>query len=307
MSVHQPQEAGQRPSWVDDELLPFTSRFIELHGNSVHYLDEGSGPVLLMLHGNPTWSFVYRQAIATLSDRFRCIAPDLPGFGLSTAAPGYGHLPAEHAQVIAALMRRLELSEVTLVLQDWGGPIGLHAAQAEPDRVRALVIGNTWGWPVNGDIHFEMFSRMMGGAVGAELIRRVNLFVNVMIPAGHRRRKLSSAEMQHYRLALPTRERRQASAIFPRQILRGRAFLQEVQDGMDALARLPALIVWADADVAFREKERLRWEQTFPHHSTVVLAGAGHYLQSDAPEEFSDAIARWRLALADAPEGQLAR
>ena len=89
----------ERPAWVDDELFPFESRFVDIDGHSVHYVDEGSGPTLLFLHGNPTWSFVYREVIESLRDEFRCIAVDYPGFGLSSAAPGYRYLPAEHAQV----------------------------------------------------------------------------------------------------------------------------------------------------------------------------------------------------------------
>ena len=83
------QPVGERPAWVDDELFPFESRFVALDGNVVHYVDEGSGPILLMLHSNPVWSFVYREVIVALRDRFRCIALDFPGFGLSSGAPGY--------------------------------------------------------------------------------------------------------------------------------------------------------------------------------------------------------------------------
>ncbi|MPY79897.1 MAG: alpha/beta fold hydrolase, partial [Actinophytocola sp.] len=109
------QSAGARPSWVDDDLFPFESRFVELDGHVVHYVDEGSGPILLMLHGNPTWSFVYRQVIESLRDRFRCIALDYPGFGLSVAAPGYRYLPEEHAAVVVSFLDRLGLSRATLV------------------------------------------------------------------------------------------------------------------------------------------------------------------------------------------------
>src|SRR5271154_6418931 len=91
---------GVRPAWVDDQLFPFKSRFIELSDNVVHYIDEGRGPVLLMLHGNPTWSFVYRDVVAQLSGSFRCIALDYPGFGLSRAAPRYQFHPADHARVV---------------------------------------------------------------------------------------------------------------------------------------------------------------------------------------------------------------
>ena len=286
---------GSRPDWVSDELFPFASRFVELDGHVVHHVDEGRGPVLLLLHGNPTWSFLYRDVIRLLRDDFRCVALDLPGFGLSEAAPGYGYRPAEHARVVAAFVEHLDLRGVTLVGQDWGGPIGLWAAARSPHRFEGLVLANTWAWPVNGTLHFEVFSHLMGGLVGRELIRRLNLFV-LLVPAGHLRRKPSPAEMAHYRAALSTRERRHASAVLPQAITRDRAFLQEVADGLGALESLPALVLWADGDVAFREAERQRWLERLPHADEVVLRGVGHYLQSDAPEEFADALRDWRLA-----------
>lgn len=287
---------GTRPAWVNDELFPFQSRFAELSGNVVHYVDEGQGPILLMLHGNPTWSFVYREVISALSGSFRCIALDYPGFGLSTPAPGYQFHPADHARVVAEFVDRLDLRDVTLIVQDWGGPIGLTAAVQRPDRFSALVVGNTWAWPVNGDFHFEMFSRFMGGPIGRLLIRRFNFFVNAMIPAGHRRRKPTADEMNHYRRALPTSQRRLPSAIFPKDILEAKEFLADLERGLPSLADMPALIVWGDADIAFRANERRRWETILPRHDTVVLAGAGHYLQSDAPTDFANAIAGWHHA-----------
>lgn len=286
--------SSRRPGWVSGELFPFRSRFLALDGSTVHYVDEGEGPILLMLHGNPTWSFVYRDVILRLRDRFRCVALDYPGFGLSTAAAGYRYSPEEHAAVVATFVERLDLNGVTPVVQDWGGPIGLSAAARAPERYDGLVIGNTWAWPVNGDLHFELFSRLMGGFIGRALIRRLNLFVNAMIPAGHRRRKVSVEEMVHYRSALDTRARRHASAVLPQAITAGREFLAGVERGLAAVAHLPALIVWADRDIAFRHAERQRWEALLPHHTTVALEGVGHYLQSDAPDEFADAIARWQ-------------
>ena len=88
-------EVAGRPEWVSPELFPYESRFLDLEGCRLHYIDEGEGPVLLLLHGNPTWSFLYRRMVARLRDRFRCVALDYPGFGLSSAPPGYGFTPAE--------------------------------------------------------------------------------------------------------------------------------------------------------------------------------------------------------------------
>lgn len=292
MSV-EPSGTAVRPAWVDDEMFPFESRFLDIGGNVVHYVDEGHGPVLLMLHGNPTWSFVYRGVISELSESFRCIALDYPGFGLSTPALDYQFHPVDHARVVGEFVDRLDLRDVTLVAQDWGGPIGVKTVLQHRDRFSGLVLGNTWAWPVNGDPHFEIFSRLMGGVVGRQLIRHVNLFVNVMVPAGHRRRRVTAAEMTHYRRALPTPQRRMPSAVFPKDIIAARTFLADLERGLHSLADLPTLIIWADGDVAFREKERRRWESTMRRHHTVVLAGAGHYLQSDAPTEFADAITTW--------------
>lgn len=287
------QSAGTRPSWVDAGLYPFESRFVELDGHVVHYIDEGSGPVLLMLHGNPTWSFVYREVIASLRDQFRCIALDYPGFGLSVAAQGYGYQPVDHAGVVVAFLDHMALSDVTLVVHDWGGPIGLHAAEQRPDLFGRLVLANTWAWPANGELRAEMASRVMGGPVGRELIRRFNLFVNALIPAGHRRRKVSQPEMAHYRNALATRERRNACAILPGAITGSREFLADIEDHLTVLGQLPTLIVWADADMAFGDKDRARLEARFPDHSTVIVRGAGHFVQSDAPDEMSEAIRAW--------------
>lgn len=291
--MHDERSSGKRPNWVNGELFPFTSRFVKLDGHLVHYVDEGQGPTLLMLHGNPTWSFVYREVIGALRDEFRCIALDYPGFGLSTASADYRYLPEEHAAVTAAFVEELDLSGITLVAQDWGGPIGLSVAEHSSHRFDSLVIANTWAWPVNGDRHFELFSHLMGGLVGREFIRQFNLLVNVMIPAGHRRRKPSAAEMAHYRAALSTRVRRHASAVLPWAITNSRAFLEDVAQGLVAVEALPALILWADADIAFRDKERQRWQGLLPHHTAITLRGVGHYPQSDAPQEFADAIRRW--------------
>ena len=292
------QPVDERPAWVDDELFPFESRFVELDGNVVHYVDEGSGPILLMLHGNPVWSFVYREVIAALRDRFRCIALDFPGFGLSTGAPGYRYLAQDHAALLVSFLDRLELSQLTLVGHSWGGPFGLYAAQQRPDKFERLILSNTWAWPLNGDLSSEVFSRVMGGSVGRALVKRFNLLVDYFIPSAHKRRKLSQAEMAHYREAMPTPERRHPCAVLPGELIGAREFFTDLAGNLAALETLPTLIVWADADPIFNDKYRKRLEETFPNHTTTVLHGVGHFLQSDAPAEFSEAIETWWAELA---------
>jgi haloalkane dehalogenase len=284
-----------RPAWLPEELYPFESHYAEIDGSRVHYVDEGSGPPLLLLHGNPTWSFLYREVIKGLRDRFRCIAPDYPGFGLSRAAPGYGFTPAEHADVLERFVLQLDLSEVTMMVQDWGGPIGFAVATRYPARFAAFVIGNTWAWP-KADIPTRLFSGLLGGPIGRYLILRRNMFVERAIPGSMRLRELPEAAMEAYRGPFPTPESRRPVHVFPREILGSRPFLAYVERGLPVLADRPALLVWPTKDVAFREPERRRWERLFPDHRTTMLEGAGHYIQEDAPERIVAAIRSWAPA-----------
>ena len=281
-----------RPAWLPQGLYPFESRFIEIAGARVHYLDEGEGPPLLLLHGNPTWSFLYREIVAGLTDRFRCVAPDYPGFGLSEAPAGYGFRPAEHAAVIEQLVRKLKLRDATLMVQDWGGPIGFAVATRQPERFRRFVIANTMAWPKR-DPAVRMFSWAAGSPLGGYLLRNRNLFVEAILPAAIRRGPLSPAVMAAYRGPFPTSASRRPLQVFPREIAASRDFLAAVEGGLPALRDRPALILWGTKDVAFGPRERKRFEREFPHHRTVLLEGAGHFIQEDAPDEVVRAIRQW--------------
>jgi haloalkane dehalogenase len=281
-----------RPTWIPHDLYPFDDHYADVDGATMHYVDEGGGPPLLLLHGNPTWSFLYRDVIKGVSDRYRCIAPDHPGFGLSRAPAGYGFTPAEHASVLERLVEQLDLNNVTMMVQDWGGPIGFAVATRHPQRFSAFVIGNTWSWP-KADPGTQIFSRLLGSPVGGYLIKQRNVFVEKIVPANVKRRKLPSEVMDAYRGPFPTPASRTPLHVFPRQILASRPFLAEIERDLPKLSDRPALILWPTKDIAFREPERKRWEEIFPNHRTVILQGAGHYIQEDAADEIVSAIRAW--------------
>jgi len=290
-----------RPPWVPAELYPFESRYVTIDGNRIHYVDEGSGPTILFLHGNPTWSFLYRNFIADLRDSFRCIALDYPGFGLSAASESYGSKVADHAAVVERFVLDLDLDDVTLMGQDWGGPIGLTVATRHPERFGGFIFGNTWAWPLNGILHFEIAARMMGNRVAGFWIRNANAFVNVMIPLGTAT-KVDDVVMDAYRAPFATRDARRPMWEFPRELLRSEHFMKRLEADVPRVADVPVLFVWGGRDFALRERVELpRLQRMFPNHRTVILDGAKHFFQEDAPAEAVRSIRAWMASRRNLP------
>lgn len=292
MMTHAPPAAQPaRPGWLSETLFPFESRHIEINGHHIHYIDEGKGPVLLFLHGNPAWSFLFRKVIPLLRGQFRCVSLDYPGFGLSIPAAGYDFLPESHSHVVEAFIAQMGIQKLTPVVSDWGGPIGLNLAVNRPELIQSLIIGNTFAWPVDDDFHFIWFSHFFGGHLGKFLIRRFNMFVNSLIPLGIRKAKLSTAEMAAYRNPFPDADSRLPTHIFPREIIGSTNFLRALSGRLFLLTDKEVLFLWAGKDIAFREKELRRFEDIFARHETVKLPAAGHFLWEDEPEQIAERIA----------------
>ncbi len=285
--------ASREPRFeIDRSLFPFESRFVSLkHGARIHYVDEGQGPVLLFLHGNPTWSFLYRNIIGNLRNAFRCVALDYPGFGQSTGPTSNGFTPAEHSRIVAEFVDRLELRDITIMVQDWGGPIGFDFAIRHPERVAGFVIGNTWAWPLERTGQ-RIFSAIMGGLVGRSITWGFNgatrffMWRGVVTP-------LEDGVRAMYLAPFHERSSRAVTHIAPRQLAAAEPFLASVYQSLTSLSNKPVLIVWGLDDFAFQKPERTRFENIFPNHQTVLLQNAGHFIQEDKPDEISAAIRNW--------------
>jgi haloalkane dehalogenase len=278
---------------VPRELFDVEHRFLDLDGTRIHYVDEGVGETILLLHGNPAWSFLYRKIIAGLKDEFRCVALDYPGYGMSSAPPGYRFTPREHSAVLERFVDRLELTDLTLMVQDWGGPVGLGLAGRRPELLSRLIIGNTFAWPLNGEFRVRLFSALMGGPIGRTLNRWFMLVPRVFFARG--------LAQDHPREVLdlyfaPWRDpaRRAPAAIGPKQLIAAKDYLIEVEANLPKIADRPALIVWGTKDFAFHEAERKRFEATFLNHRTILFDNASHFLQEDVGERIADAFKSFR-------------
>jgi haloalkane dehalogenase len=227
---------------------------------------------------------LYRGLIEGLRAQYRCVAVDLAGFGLSVPPPDFSFRPEDQARLVAGLLDRLDLKDATLIAHDWGGPVGLGAAMMTSGRISSLCLGNTWAWPVNGDFHFEWFSKLMGGPIGRFGSERYATFVNLVMPSAMRRRKLSAQELDLYRAPFRELQSRRGMHVFPWEITASRDYLARLRDFVAGF-RGPAYFVWPENDIAFRDKEIARWKELLPQAEARRLAKCGHFLWIDAPDE----------------------
>lgn len=294
MTQHSASDQPVRPAWVPDDLYPFADHWADIEGNLVHYLDEGDGPPLLLLNGNPSWSFGWRDVVLRLRGTFRCIAPDYPGFGLSRPAPGYDLRPRSHSAVVEALVEHLGLEEVVVFGYAWGGPIGLGFAGRRPELVGGLVIANTWAWP-DERLRVRLFSGLMGGPLSPLLVDRLDLMLRLYLPFNLKRGRLTARERAAYEGPFAG-GRRSVMRVFPREIGRSRDYLREVEANLPKLASKPAIIVWPDSDPGFGPAELTGWQARFPTARTVTLARTGQFIDEDAPDDVAAALEAWRAS-----------
>jgi haloalkane dehalogenase len=280
------EERVALPFSAPQELFPVEHRFLEIDGARIHYAEQGAGETVLLLHGNPAWSFLYRKVIAGLADEFHCVAPDFPGYGISTARPGYRFTPREHSDMLEQFVDRLGLTELTLMVQDWGGPIGLGFATRRPELVRRLIIGNTWAWPLDRELRIRVFSWLMGGPIGRTLTRTFNFVPRFFFARGFAQ-PVSRDVLDLYLAPWRDPARRAPAVIGPRQLVAASEYLKEVEAGLPTLADRPTLIVWGKKDFAFHDTERERFEAAFPDHRTVVYNDASHFLQEDVGDRIA--------------------
>jgi haloalkane dehalogenase len=278
------------PAWLDRKEYPFESHFLEVDGGRLHYIDEGSEerneegtesqeprtPVL-MVHGQPTWSYMYRHLVRGLSPQYRCIALDLIGFGLSDKPQNWQYSPEQHADNIAALVEHLDLRDVNLLVHDWGGPIGLGWAITHREQVRRIIALDTWMWSMAEHRAGRWFSRILGSRLGQLGTRRLNLFVDVFMKSalGEQWPELREA----YRGPLSDPGDRQGCALFPRMLCD--PWLEQIWERRAAISDVPAQLIWGGADAAFPQPMRERLATVFNTCDVSVHEGVGHFVAEE--------------------------
>ncbi|MBK8497740.1 MAG: alpha/beta fold hydrolase [Flavobacteriales bacterium] len=274
------------PEWLDECEFPFTSRTFAHPDGELHYVDEGEGPILLFVHGTPDWSFGFRHPMIAFRASHRCIAIDHLGFGLSDK-PAHGDYTVKaHAVRMQAFIEHLALKDITLVVTDFGGGIGLQHALEHPENVKGIILYNTWMWPLNDDERFAAPARIARSWFGRLLYLRFGFSVNVMMPGAYGdRQKLTKAVHAHFKKALPDASSRMATHALAREILDAGPFWGEQWRRIDRLRDIPTLIGWGMKDKLLPHYCLDRWKQALPHATARIFPQAGHFVHEEAHEE----------------------
>lgn len=278
-----------------DEEYPFEANFIRSPlGPWMHYVDQGEGPVVLMVHGNPTWSFMYRNLIGALSPRYRCVAPDHIGCGRSEKPQDHPYLLEHHIDALERLILALDLKDITLVVHDWGGAIGLGAAARHPQRFKALVAFNTsafWMPWIPASINA---CRIPG--LGELLIRGGNAFaLGALAMATARPFSMPFKVMKGFVAPYDNWKNRIATLTFVRDIPLRRDHpsletLRQVERGMSHFSDKPFLLMWGMRDFCFTPIFLEEWARRLNPERILRFPEAGHYLLEDAGPQALEAI-----------------
>ncbi len=294
----------QRPFEISAELFPFESKWTQIDGIDIHYLDEGRGETILFCHGNPTWSLLYTEIIKRLKGHYRCIVIDYPGFGMSAkpSHPDYPYTPGAHSAILAKFVDMMELTKnkLSFFVQDWGGPIGLNVACDMADSVERLFIGNTWAWPFDPSTEVGQsagaFSKKMGADEMKSKIMEKNSFLMISMPmllrgiGKQRPAELRAQLKQAYLAPFATPESRIPTWVFPRSILAETEFLAALEAKLPRILAKPTILFWGLKDIVFPEPVKKDWEGRLTNYRLVDLPEAAHFFQEEEAERIAQEI-----------------
>ncbi|MEQ5790763.1 alpha/beta fold hydrolase [Muricauda sp. NFXS6] len=251
MSTNKTQEPVEipkgipEPDWLNKELYPFKSKYTRLSKGDMHYIDEGHGQTLLFVHGTPTWSFLYRKLISELSKDHRCIAIDHLGFGLSEKPLDFDGKPRSHAQNLLEFIESMALEGFTMVVHDYGGPIGLSAAMEIPERIKGVVLFNSWLWKTADNPEVKKIDRMLRNPLGKFLYLRLNFSAKVLLKQGFSNQELLSKPIHaHYKRPFHDRNSRLAPWRIGKELLGSSQWYGEQWGKLPVLTNKPWLILW---------------------------------------------------------------
>lgn len=274
-----------KKNWINQSLYPFKSRFAQLQAGNMHYIDEGQGDIILFVHGTPTWSFLYRDFIKDLSKNYRCIAIDHLGFGLSENPSSYLGTPEGHSQNLGEFIDKLGLQDITLVVHDFGGPIGIGAGIKRANNIKQVVLLNSWLWETKHNKDAQKIDKLINGWLGRTLYLSFNFSPKVLLKQGFSDKKNLTKEVhQHYIKPFPDKKSRMPLLNIAKALVGSSRWYQQQWEQLDQLTDKKWLILWGTEDQFITTDYLDKWEKRLPQ-ATVRKLHCGHFVQEERTGE----------------------
>jgi haloalkane dehalogenase len=277
-----------------ESLFPFKSNYLDRNGQKYHFLNEGQGEPVVMVHGNPSWSFYYRNLVKSLSKNHQCIVPDHIGCGLSDKPDDseYEYTLKSRIDDLEALLETLDVKEnITLVVHDWGGMIGMGYAARYPERIKRLVILNTaaFNLPKSKPLPLGLWI-CRNTLLGTLLVRGLNAFSSCASYVGVKRNAMPKEIRKAYVMPFNSWKNRISTLRFVQDIPlkktdKNYQLVEEISANLEKFKQVPTIICWGLKDFVFDKHFLAIWKEKMPHAEINEFNDCGHYILEDASEE----------------------
>lgn len=270
--------------WLDTSAYPFTSNYVDINGHKLHYINEGQGETILFVHGTPSWSFDFRNIIKKLKTNFRCVAIDHIGFGLSDKPEHYDYSTQNHSKTFEKYVLEKQLDGITLVVHDFGAPIGLNFAIQHPEKVKNLVILNSWLWSCKDDPDFIKMSKILKSPLLPFLYRYLNFSPKFILPKSFGDRKISKHLVKQYTKPFADKTQRNGALAFAKSLLNDQDWFEELWLKRQTISTKPTLFIWGMKDPVIKPHYLDKFVSGFTNSKTIKLETSGHFPQEEQPE-----------------------
>lgn len=266
-------------SWLNSNEYPFKHHYYTVNNTQLHYVDEGAGEVILFVHGTPSWSFEFRNVIKYLSKKYRCIAIDHIGFGLSEKPADYDYTVQNHTSTLLQLINHLQLNHFNMLVHDFGGIIGLAAAEQIPEKINKLIILNTWCRSIQEEPEFKKMKVILGSPLMPFLYQYLNFSAKYILPAAFGERSRLTPEIhQQYLRPFSKPSERKGTIAFAKSLLRDQDYYATIGEKLKVLKDKPVLIIWGMKDAFITEKHLIWMQEQFSQNTVVRYEDAGHFV-----------------------------
>ncbi|MES2795263.1 MAG: alpha/beta fold hydrolase [Bacteroidota bacterium] len=277
-------------NWLDISEYPFSSKYFQVNGHPLHYIDEGHGEILLFVHGTPSWSFDFRNCIKSMKANFRCVAIDHMGFGLSDKPEFYDYSTQNHSKTLEQFILDQKLENITLIVHDFGGPIGLNFAIKYPEKIKSIVILNSWLWSSTKEPDFIKLSKILKSPLLPFLYRYFNFSPQFILPKSFGKKKLSNQLLKQFTKPFADKTQRNGALAFAKSLLNDQDWFQDLWNKKQTISAKPTLFIWGMKDPVVKPHNLYKFQSGFSYSKTIELESCGHFPQEEEPEAVTKAI-----------------